>query len=140
MAIGAGHEAVVAEWAERCGSGLAAEPLLAAFLAAFDAVWARARQTLGDPTLTAILDRVLLTAREAHPVLASVTGDARGLSPGALREQARDLEPAELLLGARYVLEELLRVIGALTADILTPGLHAALRDLPPVRDAEGET
>jgi hypothetical protein len=122
-----GHGAHVAAWEARVGRGLAPEQLFLAFEEAFRALWERAHQTLGDVTLIAIVDRVLYTAAEQHPVLSPLSVDGSGLLAEELRARAGSLPPEALALAVRFVLTELLRVLGNLTADILTPALHEAL-------------
>lgn len=133
------HTVVVSAWVDRCTRGAGPPELLDALERAFRAVWERARQTLGDPTLTAIVDRVLCTAADAHPVLGPISAEGGRLVLDPLRERSHDLARDEVVGGARFVLAELLRVIGNLTADILTPALHAALSNVPPSDDADGE-
>jgi hypothetical protein len=120
------HSACVNSWMERARV-LPPEPLLEAFDAAFGAVWRRAHVTLGDVTLSAIVDRVLLAASEQHPVLGKLEVDATGLRCEELHERAGGLAHDQLAAATRFVLVELLTVLGNLTAEILTPALHSAL-------------
>jgi len=118
------HRAAVAAWLGRTP----AEPkaLLAAFEQAFAALWQRTRLTLGDVTMTAIVDRVLHVAEEQFPALASLELEEAGVrwrepSPPA------GASPDRLAEGIEFVLVEFLTVLGNLTAEILTPALHAEL-------------
>ena len=63
--------------------------------------------------------------------------ESSGLSVQELHARAGHLPPGELTLPLRFVLVEFLRVLGDLTADILTPALHAALQGAgaPPNRE-----
>jgi hypothetical protein len=118
-------------WLSRCASGLAREELLRLFQAALDALWARTHVTLGEVTLTAITERVLYNASEKFPFLSSVRVEPeRGVRCRELGERLGALDAAELLRGVRFVLVEFLPVIGNLTAEILTPELHAELAGL----------
>lgn len=123
------HGARVDAWLEQVraapGRGLAP-----AFEAAFTRVWERARQTLGDVTLYAVVDRVLYVAAERHPVCAGLALAADGLRVDAFREHARTAPEAELAAGVRFVLVEFLTVLGSLTAEILSPALHAELANV----------
>ena len=117
------HQAVVAAWLRR----VPAEPpaLLEAFEATFATLWRRTRLTLGDVTLTAIVERVLHVARTRFPVL-----DALELGDDALRWRvppAPQLGRERLAEAIEFVLVELLTVLGNLTADIITHALHAEL-------------
>jgi hypothetical protein len=128
------HRACVERWMERSTTGGSSERLLELFEHVFDALWRRAHRTLGAVTLTAIVDRVLYSAAEQHPVLAAVELNGSGVSWGALRERARGVPPTELAPAIHFVLEEFLTVIGKLTAEILTPALHGELARVAPPR------
>jgi hypothetical protein len=121
------HIACVNAWMERVAKGLAPEPLVNAFEEAFGALWLRAHQTLGDVTLTAIVDRVLSNGADRFPVLSELKTDANGLILKELRKNAERAAPNELADAIRFVLVEFLTVLGNLTAEILTTPLHAEL-------------
>lgn len=128
----AAHRDCVDAWMLRAGAAeLPPEELVQTFDEAAAALWQRALVTLGEVTLAAMLDRVLCTAAEQFPFLASVEVHATGLGCGALREGANALPRDPLLAAIRFVLVEILTVIGSLTAEILSPALHAALSRVP---------
>jgi hypothetical protein len=128
------HERCVDAWLARVASGVDRDAHVDLLEAALAALWARANVTLGEVTLTAIVDRVLYNAGERFPALASLELDDTGeISCEGLRA-APEEAPADTLREAmRFALVELLTVLGNLTADILTPELHAELAkvDLP---------
>jgi hypothetical protein len=127
-----GHGATVDEWLARA-DGPTSSQLLQHFELAFHALWARTKTTLGEVTLTAITERVLHAARAKYPCFATAVVDpAVGVSCGGLRESIGTLPPGELRQGIRFVLVEFLVVLGNLTAEILTPELHAELSRLAP--------
>jgi hypothetical protein len=138
----AGHVACVDAWLERSAKELPPEPLLRLFEAGLGALWARTNTTLGDVTLTAIADRVLYNAAERFPELASLKLDPDGgMQFRGLRERLESMRVPALTAGMRFVLVELLTVLGNLTAEVLTPELHAELANvaLPDTaRAAEG--
>jgi len=121
------HRARVDAWMERATKEAPPERLFDAFESAFGAMWRRARVTLGDVTLTAILDRVLYTAAERFPSLSSLEMDATGLRTDKFRQGAGGLQRDQLGEGIRFILVEFLTVLGNLTAELLTPALHAEL-------------
>jgi hypothetical protein len=126
------HAACVDAWMERATKGLPAERALSAFEVAFAAVWRRAHQTLGDVTLSAILDRVLIITSERYPAFSTLEVDATGLrSIEDLRRGAGSLPADELAAGTRFLLLEFLRVLGTLTGEILTQALHTELAAAP---------
>lgn len=124
----AGHAACVDDWLERAGTGLPPTALLNLFERALSAIWVRTETTLGEVTLGAIAERVLLNASEKFPHFAALKVEpGGGIQLGGLREQVRAGQDLLLRPGIRCVLAELLTVLGNLTAEILTPELHAAL-------------
>lgn len=133
------HGELVDAWMTRVTRGLPAPSLVTLFEDAFAKVWRRAHRTLGDVTLTAILDRVLCNVLDAHPVLDGLRADATGLHCDELH--VGTLERDQVAGGVRFVLVEFLAVLGNLTDDILTPALHAELANhvVPPSAAAEEE-
>jgi len=126
------HSSVVDAWlgsrAARCASATDVGALL---LEALRAIWSRTQTTLGEVTLVAIFNRVLVTARQESPVLASVglrvTVDlALEIDADALRGANRDA----MLAATHALLVELLAVLGRLTGETLTPSLRATLAAL----------
>jgi hypothetical protein len=112
---------------ERAGKPLSPKRLREVFEAAFDAIWRRARTTLGDVTLLAIVKRVLHNACEQYPAFSQIVVTAAGIDASEIERKLGHLSLEELEPAVRCVLVELLTVIGNLTADILTPALHEAI-------------
>jgi len=134
------HEASVDAWLERRARGLSPSALLRLLEAALGALWARTVTTLGEVTLTAIATRVLHNASERFPPFASIRiGADGGIQLGDLREKGSSLPDSELVQGIRFVLVELLTVLGKLTAEILTPELHAELAEVELTEEAAGD-
>jgi hypothetical protein len=126
-AVAKQHAELVDAWLERTAARLSPVQQIALFERALAALWERARQTLGELTLTAIVERVLSTATEKHPILAGARLDAGAVSCEVLRRDAEALSGADAREALRCVLVEWLTVVGNLTAEILTPALHEAL-------------
>lgn len=121
-----GHEACVDHWLAQTVP-LETSELIELWEVAFNALWRRTHETLGEVTLTAILDRVLHRATKRYPVLASLEPVKSGISCKALGAPASEMPREELLETLRHVLLEFLTVLGNLTAGILTHALHATL-------------
>lgn len=130
------HREVVGAWAAKIAPDLPPQQAIDTFGDAFDRLWRRARATLGEITLFAISDRVLHTASRQFSVLDAVSIGDGGLELDKLREGASEIDGAELLLAAQFVLTEFLTVLGDLVADILTPALHAELAKAAEVKAA----
>lgn len=120
------HRNCVNTWMAR-GEGLSPEQLLRAFEQALASMWRRAHRTLGDVTLTAIINRVLYNVSERFPLFSSLRLEATGLRCEELRDRVGDLLPRQLEEGIRFALVEFLTVLGNLTGEILTPALHSEL-------------
>jgi len=134
MVDGGEHAKCVDTWLDEAARGLTPPALRRLLEVAFGALWTRTMTTLGEVTLTAIGERVLYTAAERFPVLSSLqVVPTRGIELRGAEPQAPPSE-SELREGMRFLLVELLTVLGSLTAEILTPELHAQLRGvvLPP--------
>ena len=96
--------------------------------AALGALWTRTQQTLGEVTMTAIVERVLYTATETYPFLSSFkVVTPRGIACSGPSDGLPSPLEAEMRAGVRFLLVEFLTVLGNLTADILTVELHAEL-------------
>ena len=136
VADGNPHRAFVNDWLAAAATSASADQLLQLFVDAFDAVWTRSHVTLGEVTLTAIVDRVVYDAAERHPLLSALEVEPTGLGFERLLEQSRDLPPDQIAEAIRTVLVEFLTVLGNLTAEILTPALHSALSRVEAVSSA----
>ena len=125
------HADFVDGWLARAAKEPSPDVLLALLEAALGALRARTVTTLGEVTLTAIAERVLYVAAERFPVFSALVVDpAGGISFRELRKRTSSMRDARLMEGIRFMLVELLTVLGNLTAEILTPELHAELGSL----------
>lgn len=132
------HGAHVDAWLAKRAAGLAAAGRRRLFEQALTALWRRAGRTLGEVTLGAILDRVLYTAVERYPLLATLELDGDHIQWGGVPPSEAPAVAAELEAG-RFVLVELLTVLGILTGEILTPALHAELASVTMTQPRGGE-
>jgi len=126
------HAAAVDAWIAQVIDDADHAEVVDLFRAAIEVLWGRTVTTLGSVTLIAIAERVLSTATRRYGFLSAVNprpnGDARW------KQQVRDrlamVPRPELIDGLRFAFVELLTVIGRLTAEILSPELHAALLEV----------
>jgi hypothetical protein len=125
-----GHEDCVDRWLDRWVDHDSID--LARLLhRATDALWERAVTALGSVTLTAIVGRVFHRAETQYPFLSNAHGKTAARRVDLERIAA--VPTTQMIAGMRFVLVELLAVIGKLTAEILTSELHAALREVLPI-------
>ena len=128
------HIACVRAWMQAAAGGdLARDEKVVLFGRALSAIWARALRTLGEVTLGAIVDRVLHDVADDFPLVGALDVESTGFKVEKLQDMPLDGLDAAI----ERTLVELLTVIGNLTADILTPGLHAALSAVS-LTDASG--
>jgi len=120
------HEQCVDAWlTSRDASNADKTALTALLLAGLRGIWQRARPSLGDVTLTAIVQRAIHTSERRHIELVQIglhvtdAGTIELTNPSAPR--------VDLRAAVACVLVEVLHVLGELTASALTPALHAAL-------------
>lgn len=123
------HSSQVDAWMNRVPTH-PPELVIAALERSLGAVWNRARITLGDGSLAAVVERVLHDAAMRFPVFAAIGVDARGIRTVELNTRVKAEDVQELREGMRFALIQLLSVLGNLTAEILTPALHASLQQL----------
>ena len=140
------HSECVDAWLEQSAHDLPPGSLLQLFEAALGALWVSTSATLGEITITAIVDRALHNATQNFPFFSSLTVEPdRGIHYLELRKQIDSVPAPELREGIRFVLVEFLTVLGNLTAEILTPELHSELSKItvagagPPGNEAPGE-
>jgi hypothetical protein len=120
------HTVHVESWLHESAADLRAAELLELLQRALVALWQSAKVTLGEVTLTAIVDRVLSTASEHHPFVSITKVD--GATIGFEIRQSGDIQNVSRLREVvRFVLVEFLTVLGNLTDEIITPKLHVAL-------------
>lgn len=123
------HFRQIEQWALKRLTNLSREELILAFDRVFLRVWAKAVLILGKVTLQAVLDRVAHVSSEKYPWLAPNLIYHESMSLAELLQEKSSISDAELKLGLSFFLGEFLTVIGSLTAEIITPQLHAALLD-----------
>jgi len=120
------HEQCVSAWLEARGARNADNTRITELLlAGLQAIWERARPSLGDVTLAAIVQRAIHSAERRHDELAQL--GLRVTDGGSIGVTSAAAPRVDLDDAVADVLVEVLRVLGGLTAGALTPALHAAL-------------
>lgn len=127
MADDVGHNRSVTRWLERAKALPSHEQLCAAFDHAFQALFRRAHLALGEVTLGAVVERVRYNASERSAVLSALQSDREGLRCDALARNCSSMPVADLADALASMMLEFLTVLGSLTAEILSPALHAEL-------------
>jgi hypothetical protein len=120
------HAPLVERWLDATAGDLDAPRLNALLERTLLALWNGAHNTLGEVTLSAIVDRVLYVASEQFPFVAITRVEGHGAS-FAVRSLCDVQNERRLREVMSFVLAEFLGVLGNLTDGILTPALHTAL-------------
>lgn len=119
------HDQVINTWEKNNFENLTINQKVLLLQKAMQSIESRALKTLSSITLMVILDRVLHQSKIKFPILSTVKIENHKMS---FAEFALNNHAPELFLEAhRFLLTEQLRVLGRITADILTEPLHQEL-------------
>lgn len=121
------HSQQVQTWMEKNTTGLSQDQLVLLFGAAIHAIEQRSLITLSRVTVEVVIDRVLFESKERFPVLEEISTDQSRLNLIGLLHKSGERKYEGLREALKYLLTELLRVIGNITADVLTEPLHKEL-------------
>ncbi len=124
---GTAYDSAVSEWLTEAAKDLPQERLLVLFEKAVDALWRRARWSIGAVSLIAIVDRAITIGAGHWPLLSLLHVDASGVYFQDLGKHIETASVGEVVFGMQVLLAEILAIIGALTSDMLTPVLQQAL-------------
>lgn len=122
------HSSVVKAWlAERVTADTSAAEIGVLFSLSMREVFEQAKRVLGEVTVRAIFDQVIDRCAHRHPFLERPAFAWQApLDDGTTSEVGRD----ELMATTFEVLVELLDVLGALTANELSPRIEAGLASI----------
>ncbi|HET9239372.1 MAG TPA: hypothetical protein VFO10_19075 [Oligoflexus sp.] len=125
------HSRQVELWVEQRLKDRPHEAVIDAFNKAFQRVWEKAELILGRVTMQAVADRIVHVGRQDYPWLAPVRSKQDGIDVTALVHKTDHIQDDELRKGLGFLLAEFLRVLGHLTADIISSKLQTALMEDP---------
>lgn len=124
------HAQVSEEWESKNIIGLSIDQQILLLEKGIHAIEQRALRTLSSITLMVIFDRVLYQGIEKFDILSEATIN-NGISIEALIRTDNNLDyKINLIEALRFLLIELLRVLGRITAEILTKPLHYELMNV----------
>lgn len=115
------------DWEEKAANELSPRQNSLFLEKALHIVIQRALQTLSPVTLMVVLDRVLHQSAEKFPVLSKVKIDDNNFNFNDLLHNDENHVSKDELAALRYLLVELLKVLGRITADVLTAPLREEL-------------
>lgn len=121
------HSKLVEDWTKINAKGISLNDHVLLLEKAIFVIEQRARMTLSDVILQVILDRVLHQGQEKFPVLSEAKLDNKNLISLELVHNKKNHSSEDLKDSLQYLLIDLLRVLGKITAEILTVPLHKEL-------------
>lgn len=121
------HLKAVELFEKKKAGGLSFDKQLQLFKKAFECIEKRTLRTLSSITLLVVLDRVLHQSKDKYSLLSELKIDQKGLSFDSLIHNINKHNSEQLIEALRYLMVELLTVLGSITADILSAPLHKEL-------------
>lgn len=118
------HIEYINAWQELAAKGLPSERLACLFGETLKKLSKRASHSLNKVTLMAIVKRVLYQSSGKYPVLSNLKVESTGIPSEQFKDQFSQVDPKELREAFRFFMEELLTILGDLTANILPTSLE----------------
>ncbi len=109
-------------WLDQATKDLPAKKLVDFFSDTLRTLLKRASRSMNTTTIMAILNRVLHQTKKRYPVLGILNVDSSGISLDQ-SSPIEQIDPVELSGAFRFLLQELVDVLGNLTADVVTASL-----------------
>lgn len=120
------HLKQVEAWESRNAKSVPEKDLPKLYAKAIQAIERRSLATLSSVTVLVVVDRAIHETKAKFPILDRVKTVSNGIDFSALFD-ASDVNLVSLQQGLRELLIELLRVLGNITANVLTSPLHKEL-------------
>lgn len=121
------HRSRVEAWLERAEKDLTNEQLVDLLEQALERLSAAALESASEVTIAAVLDRSVVETVDAHRWLPPIPVSGASADLAAFRSAAPGLKRENVLQAARFLLTDFLAILGNLTAEVLTRGLHKEL-------------
>lgn len=118
------HEEHINSWLDQADKSLSSERLASLFGETLENLSKRASLALNKTILMTIVKRVLVQSSEKFPVLARLKVESTGIPPEQFAELFRKVDSNELAEAFRFFMNQLLTVLGDLTADVLPVSLE----------------
>ncbi|MBY0415719.1 MAG: hypothetical protein K2Q18_16210 [Bdellovibrionales bacterium] len=124
------HQDVVILWEEKNIKNLENDLAIQVFGNAIHCIERRCLITLSSVTLQVVLDRIIHQGIEKFPILVEITLEKEGINFTKIIQKKDHYKIGEIQDAFRYLLIEILTVIGNLTSDVLTTPLHKELMEV----------
>lgn len=121
------HRRHVEVWLERAEKGLANEQLVDLLEQALERLSAAALESASEVTIAAVLDRSIVETGDLHRWLPPIAVAGASADFSAFRAAAPGLKRESVLHVSAFLLSDFLAILGNLTAEVLTRGLHHEL-------------
>ncbi len=124
------HRDIVILWEEKNIKDLGTDQAIQVFGNALQTIERRCLITLSSVTVQVVLDRIIHQGIEKFPLLVEVTLESTGLNFSSIHQKKEHYNAHEINNAFRYLLIELLTVIGNITSEVLTAPLHKELMEV----------
>ncbi len=121
------HAIQVDAWIEKSVNGLSQAAQAQIFKDAVEVIEKRILATLSAITWNAILDRALIRSAQSFPLLSGIKIQLGGISIDGLLLNLQDQKANQVIEAFRFLLIEILTIVGNLTAGVLTEPLYREL-------------
>jgi hypothetical protein len=124
------HKAIVSLWEEKNIKNLRTDQAIQVFGNAIQMIERRCLITLSTVTVYVVLDRIIHQGIEKFPLLIEITIEDGSLNLTKIYQKKNHYELKEINNAFRYLLIELLTVIGNITSEVLSAPLHKELMEV----------
>ena len=121
------HSTKVVAWIKVATPGLSSPELIDLFELAITKLWERSCTTIGEVTLTVVLDRALCNSKDEYDLLLPLTVDSTGIHWAEFRKSHLNAKPEEIITAFAYFLTEFIAIASSITGGILSMPLHLEL-------------
>lgn len=121
-----GHANVVSTWLRRIPKEATITQVVDYLDLTCAALWRQGHTTISEVVLSAIMDRVLVNAHDRFPWLA-LRLEASGLRFDELRRTSGRITRGQITDAAQFIVADFISILGHMTGEILSPGLHKVL-------------
>lgn len=124
------HQELVSFWEEKNIKNLSTDQAIQVYGSALQAIEQRCLATLSSVTMQVVLDRIIYQGLEQFPFFKELTLEPAGLNFNNLIQKKDLYDLKDINTAFRYLLIELLTVIGKITSEVLTVALHKELMEV----------
>lgn len=124
------HQELVRLWEDKNINNLSTDQIIQVYGCALLAIEQRCLATLSSVTIHVVLDRIIYQGLERFPFFKEISLEPTGLSLNNFIQKKELYDLKDINTAFRYLVVELLTVIGNITSEVLTVALHRELMEV----------